>query len=188
MNPSTGAVMIGIGRLIFSSSRRDRGLLHLRHRKLELRLRRLIARVGVVERLAGQQIALEEALRPFHVVLRELQVGLALANGRLRHVERRLGLLDLLDDLAIFDLRDRLAAANRIAELDVNRVETPLSARHRIDGRGADEVADDRDRVDHVLADDRRELDRHRRPRAAGNPAGSAKSAAAHTAATTAAC
>ena len=171
MNPSTGAVMIVFARLIFSSSRRDLRLFQLRHRELELRLRRLIARVGIVERLAGQQVALEEALRALHVVLRELQVGLALANGRLRHVEGRLRLLDLLDDFAIFDLRDRLAAANRIAQLDVHRVETALAARHRVDRRGADEVADDRDRVDHVLARDRRELDRHRRARAAAESA-----------------
>ena len=170
--------------MIFSSSSRDRVCSSCAIDKLELRLRRLIARVGVVERLAGQQIALEEALRSLHVVLRELQVGLALANGRLRHVEGRLGLLDLLDDLAVFDLRDRLAAANRIAELDVHRIETPLAAGHRIDGRGTNEVADDRDRVDHVLARDRCELDRHRRPRTAGHPA--AKAAAAKTAAATA--
>ena len=184
MNPSTGAVMIVFCRLIFSSSSRERGLLQLRHRQLELRLRRLIARVGVVERLAGQQVALEEALRALHVVLRQLQVGLALANGRLRHVERRLGLLDLLDDLAVLDLRDCLAAANRIAELDVDRVEPSLAAWHRVDRRGADQVADDRDRVDHVLACDRCELDGHRRARTAGHAA-AAKSATAHTAATT---
>ena len=187
MNPSTGAVMTVFCQVDLELVEPRRGLFQLRHRQLELRLRRLVARVGVVERLAGQQIALVEALRALHVVLRELQVGLALANRRLRHVERRLGLLDLFDDLAVFDLRDRLAAANRIAELDVDRVEASLAARHGVDRRGTDQVADDRDRVDHVLADDRRQLDRHRRARTAGQAAAAAKAATAHAAATAAA-
>ena len=140
MNPSTGAVMTVLARVDLQLVEAGLGLFHLRHRELELRLRRLVARVGVVERLPWQQVALEEALRAFHVVLRELQIGLALANGRLRHVVRRLCLLDLLDDLAVLDLRNRLTAANGIAQLDVDRVETPLTARHRVDRCRADRL------------------------------------------------
>ena len=86
MKPSTGAVMMVFCEVDLQLVEPRSRLLQLRLGKLELRLRRLVARVGVVERLAGKQVALEQALRPLHVVLRELQVGLPLANGRLRHV------------------------------------------------------------------------------------------------------
>ena len=48
--------------------------------------------------------------RAIEVGLRELEVGLALADGRRRDVERRLRLLDLLEDFAVLDLGERLAA------------------------------------------------------------------------------
>ena len=174
--------MTVFARLIFSSSRRAFGLRHLRLREIELRLRGLIPRVGIVERLAGQQVALEQAARALEIVLRELQVGLALPDRRLRHVVGRFGLLDLLDDFAVFDLRDRLAEPDGIAQLHVHRVETALAAGHRVDRRRADQVADDRHGVDHVLARHRRELDGHRRPSRTAATAAAAEAAAAESA------
>ena len=186
--PSTGDVMTVLARLILSSSRRALRLSHLRLREVELRDRRLISRVGIVEGLAWQQIALEQAARAFEVVLRQLQVRLPLADRRLRDVIGRFGLIDLFDDLAVFDLRDRLSAPHRIAELHIDRVQPALPARHCVDRCGADEIADDRDGVDHVPPRHRRELDGHRRAWAAAATAtAAAKSATAETAAAPAA-
>ena len=57
---------------------------------------------------------------------------------------RGFGLADLLDDFAILDLADDLAAAHAIAELDVDMVVSrPPGFRRHIDGRFANQVADD---------------------------------------------
>ena len=153
MNPSTGDVMTVLARLIFSSSSRALRLCHLRLRRdSSWADGRLIPRVGVVECLPRQQVALVQAARALEVVLRQLQVGLPLTNRRLRHVVGGFGLIDLLDDLAVFDLRDGLSAPHGIAELHVDRVEAALAPRHGVDGGGADEVADDHDCVESCLA------------------------------------
>ena len=110
-----------LARLIFSSSRRAWPE-HLRLGQIELRLRGLVARVGVVEGLLREQLALEEAARALEVGLRQPEVGLALPDGRLRHVVGRFGLLDLLEHLAVFDLGERLAAAHLIAQLHADRL------------------------------------------------------------------
>ena len=171
MNPSTGAVMIVFARLIFSSSRRARACAICACASSSCAMRRLVARVGVVERLAGQQVALVEALRALHVVLRELQVGLPLPDRRLRHVVGRFRLLDLLDDLAIFDLGDRLSAAHRIAELHVHRSRRPWPRGTASTVAAPIRLPTTMMVVGHSPARDRRELDRHRRAWAAAESA-----------------
>src|SRR5690606_8409534 len=88
---------------------------------------------------------------------------LTLPDRGFRHLERGFLLADLLADLAILDLGDRLAPADRIAKLDVHGFEPSVDAGHGLDGGGPDEVADDRHAFDDVAALDRREFDRHRR-------------------------
>ena len=110
-------------RLIRSSSSRAFDCEALRAREIERRDRRLVARLVVVERLLRQQLALEQAARPLDVGLRQLQVGFALANRRLRHLLSGFGLLDLLLDVEVFDLGDALTAADAVAELHVDRLE-----------------------------------------------------------------
>ncbi len=140
------------------------GLLELRPRQVELRQRRLMPRVDVVERLLRQQLAIEEVLRAIEVGLRQLEIGLALPDRRFADLVGGFGLAHLLANLAVLDARDHLAFAHRVAELDVDRLEATVHARHDLHGRGADQVADDED----LLADRRAlrggELDRHRRP------------------------
>ena len=70
--------------VIFSSSSRAFDCSNCALRQIELRQRRLMARIDVVERLLREQLALEEAARAIEVVLRELQVGFALTDRRLR--------------------------------------------------------------------------------------------------------
>ena len=77
-------------------------------------------RVDVVEGLLRQQLTLEEAARAVEVVLRQLEVGFALANRRLRDLVGRLGAANLLANLAVFDAGDHLPLTHRIAELDVH--------------------------------------------------------------------
>ncbi len=59
-------------------------LVVLRAREIELRDGGLIARLGIVERLLRQQLTREQIARPLGVGQRQLEVGLALADGRLR--------------------------------------------------------------------------------------------------------
>ena len=47
-------------------------------------INRFAARLGVVERLTGQELAFQQAPVPFEVGLGELEVGLALTDGGLR--------------------------------------------------------------------------------------------------------
>ena len=53
-----------------------------------------------------------------------------------------LGLVDLLDDFAIFDLGHHLAAADAIAQLHVHAQQTAAGARRDLDGLQADQIAD----------------------------------------------
>jgi hypothetical protein len=88
----------------------------LRFCQIELRGRCLKPRLGIVVSLPRNQLAVEEVLRPIEVRLREPQVSFALPDGGGRDLERRPGLIDLLEQLAILDLRERLAAPHGIAE------------------------------------------------------------------------
>ena len=86
--PLTGEVMTVFDRLIFSSSSRACACAYCALREIELRRRRLIARVGVVEGLLRNQLALEEVARAIEVGLRQPQVGFALADRRRRRRRR----------------------------------------------------------------------------------------------------
>ena len=97
-------------RLIRSSSRRDFDCSNCARARSSCATRRLVPRLGVVEGLAGQQLALEQAAVPLEVGLRELEVRFALPDRRFGDLERRFRLPDLLLDLAVLDLGDRLAA------------------------------------------------------------------------------
>ena len=72
-----------------SSSQAGFVLIELRLREIELRHGRHVARLGVVERLLGEQLARVKILRAFEVELGHLEVGLALADGRLGDLLRR---------------------------------------------------------------------------------------------------
>ena len=90
MNPLTGDVMTVFARLMFELVEPRLRLRVLRLRQVELRDGRLVPGVGVVEGLLRNQLALEQVPRAIEIGLRQPQVGLALPDGRRRHVERRL--------------------------------------------------------------------------------------------------
>ncbi len=157
------------------------GLRELGACQIELGRRRGLPRFGIFQRLPRQELALEQVLRSLEVAGRELQVGLALADGRLRHRVGGFGLLDLLVDLLILDAGQRLPAANPVAELDVDGHETAGRARHDVDGGGADEIADHVQLGGDVAGCGRGYFDGHRRTEraaAAGPPAAAAGAAA----------
>jgi hypothetical protein len=137
-----------------------------------LRQRRLVTRLGVVVGLAGEELPFEQVPVPLEVRLRELQVGFALTNRRLSDLEGRFLLADLLADLAVLYLGDRLAASDRIAEPHADRLQASVYLGDGLDGGGADEIAYDRDSLRNAGALDRRELDRHRRTGDAATAAG----------------
>ena len=68
-----------------------------------------------------------------------------MANRRKRDFLRRFGLLDLLDDLEVFDLGQALTAIHSIAEADGQLLQPSRGPRHNRDCRVANEVADDGD-------------------------------------------
>ena len=121
MKPSTGATICVFVSVIFSSSSRALDCSNCASREIELRHRRLVARVDVVEGLLRQQLPLVEAARAIEVGLRQLEVGFALADGGLRDLVGGLRLPHLLADFAVLDARDDLALPDRVAELDVDR-------------------------------------------------------------------
>ena len=147
--PSTGATISVFDERDLQLVEPRLRLLELRPREIELRHRRLVARVGVVERLLRQQLPLVEAARAIEVGLRQLQVGLALADRRLRDLVGRFRLSNLLADLAVFDVRDDLALPDRVAELDVDDLQPAVGARHDFDSGRADQVADDENLLGH---------------------------------------
>ena len=98
-----------------------RRLASLGPRQVDLRHRRVVPRLGVVERLLRDQVAPEEVPRALEVALGELEVGFALADRGLRHLERRLGLAHLLADFAVLERGQQLAPADRVAQAHVHR-------------------------------------------------------------------
>jgi hypothetical protein len=82
-----------------------------------------------------------------------------------RHLEGRFRLLDLLENLAVFDGGDALAASDPVAHLDDDTFEAPGGFGHNGDGLLAHEISDDRKRLRHVGAARRRQFNCHRRPR-----------------------
>ena len=117
----------------------------LRAREIELRDRRLIARLVVVERLLGQQLPLEEVARALDVGLRQLQIRFALADRGRDTSCAGFGLLDLFDDLEVLDLGDALAAGHAIAEPHGDVLQASGGARRDRHRGLADQVADDAD-------------------------------------------
>ena len=160
-------------------------LIELGFRQVELRDRRQVARLGVVERLFGEQLPREQILRSFEVELRDLEVRFALADGGLGHFLRRLGGAHLLDDFAILDLGEHLAATDGVAELHVHAQQTASGARRDVHGLQSDQVADDRQVCGHVAALRAPELHRHRHAGHAAAATRSARETAAPAAAST---
>jgi hypothetical protein len=139
------------------------GLVELRPREIQLGLRRLVPRVGVVEGLAGEQLPLEEAARSIEVRLGELEIGFALPHGGAGHVERRLGLAHLLGDLARLDAGQKPALGDAVADADGDVFQPPVHLAGHVDRGLALEAADHGDDVGHRLARGRAELHRQRR-------------------------
>ena len=154
-------------------------LLELRAREIELSQRRLIPRFGVIERLLRKQLTLEQAPRSIEVGLRELQIRVALPDRRFADLERRLGLPHLFPDLAVFDERDDLPTAHRVAKLDVDRLQPAVDLRHDLHRGRADQVADDQDLLGHGRPVDRPQT----RPASAAGHTTSSAAAARATAA-----
>jgi hypothetical protein len=140
-------------------------LAQLRLGEIELRLSRLVPRLGVIERLPGNQLPLEEVLRAIQVRLRETKIRLALTNRRRRDFVRRLGLLHLFRDFVVVEFREALTAVDAIAQAHRDVLETALHLRRGIDRRGADQVADHRDLLGHLAALHGAELHGHREAR-----------------------
>src|SRR4029453_1292671 len=84
----------------------------------------------------------KEIARALGVDLRELEVRLALSNGRLGHFEGGFLLFDLFLDVKVFDLRDLLTAVDPIAKLDRDVLESSRRAWHHRHRRFADQIAD----------------------------------------------
>src|SRR4030095_13115452 len=95
----------------------------LRAGEIELRNRGLISGLVVVERLLRQQLPLIEAARAFAAGFRQLQVRFPLTDGRGRYILRRVGLLDLLDDLEVLDLGEPLSHSHAIAQANEDVLE-----------------------------------------------------------------
>ena len=157
-NPVTGEVMTVFARLIFSSSSRACACANCARARSSCGLRRLIAGVRVVEGLPRNELPLEKVARAIEVGLREPEIRLALPDRGRRHFEGRLRLLHLLQDLAVLDLRERLAARHRSPSRTVTVSRRPLDLRHGFDCRRANQVADHRDALRHVGALHRRQV------------------------------
>jgi len=150
--PVTGEVMMVLPSVIFSSSRRAFDCAFCA-RQVQLCECRLIGRLVVVERLAGEELPFEQALRAIEVGLRALQVGFALADRRRRHVFGCDRLFHLFLNVEVLELRNPLAPAHPVTKLDGDGLEPSGGARHDRDGRFANQVADNGDLLrDRALA------------------------------------
>ncbi len=139
------------------------GLRELGTGEIELRDRRGVSRIRIVEALFREQLPAVQVPRAFQVRVGELQVGFTLADRRLCDLVRRLGLLDLLDDLPVFDLRNLLAATDAIAEAHADRDEPSAGLRHDLDRRGGDEISDNLEARRDGVSRDRRQFHGDRR-------------------------
>jgi hypothetical protein len=140
------------------------GLRELCARQIELRDRRLVARIGVVEGLLGNELPLVQVARAIEVRLGQTQVGFTLTDGGLRDVVGCHRLLDLLLQFAVLDLGNGLPAGHAIAETHGNGFEPAGNFGSGFDGLRAHQITDDADFGGHVGALDRRGFDRHRLP------------------------
>ncbi len=164
MKPSTGATICVFVKRDLQLVESRLGLFELRAREIELSDRGLMPRVDVIEGLLREQLTLEEAARAVEVVLRELEVGFALTNRRLRDLVGRFSAANLFANLAVFNPGDHLTLAHRIAELDVHDLQASVGARHDFDRGGANQVADHQNLLRDRRALDGGEFHRHRRP------------------------
>ena len=127
--------------------RGDRGVAELDAQFLEARLpartapardraapARLVPRLGVVERLPGQKLRSNRLRARSRLVLANVEVGFALADGRPRDPERRFRLLDLLADLAGPRPWRAAGRGRRVAEPDAHGLQPPADLRHDVDG------------------------------------------------------
>ena len=73
-----------------------------------------------------------------------LQVGFALADRGLRHLEGRLRLSDLFDDFAVFDLGEDLVPSHAVAQLHRDAFEAATGLRRDVNGLVGDQVTDHR--------------------------------------------
>ena len=144
--PSTGDTMRVFARLMRSSSRRACACANCARARSTCATRRLVAGLGVVQRLARDQVAPEEVLRALEVGLGELEIGFTLADGRprRRRTTRRSG------GPAPGVSRSSSCASNwpsadRVAQPHVHRFEPAADLGHHVDRGGADQVADHRD-------------------------------------------
>ena len=137
-------------RLIFSSSSRASACANCALARSSCAARRLVARLGVVERLLGDAAALEEVLRAIEVGLGELEVGLALADRGLRRPRTTPRPASPARESRGPRLGEQLAPADAVAQPDVHRFEPPADLGHDLDRRRADQVADDRDALGDV--------------------------------------
>ncbi len=158
-------------------------LRRLRAGQIERGESRLIARFVVVEGLLRQELAFEEAARALDVGQRQLQVGLALADGRLRDFLRGFRLFHLLLQLEVFDRGDPLTARDAVTQLDVDLLQPAGRARRHRHRRFANQVADNRDLFGDRGAGHRAHFDRHRPTAAPAAAAAARKSTAAREAA-----
>ncbi len=107
----------------------------LRFRHRDLRERRVVAGLRVLEILLGHQSVLERRLRAVERRLRDLQVALALDDRGFVDLEVGLRLVDLLLDVAVFHLRDLLALGDAVAHLHEDGLEPAVDARDDVDRR-----------------------------------------------------
>jgi hypothetical protein len=117
-------------------------LLRLRACQIQLRLRRLVTRLGVVQHLLGDELSFEEALRAIEVRLRKPEIRIPLPDRGLRDFLCGLLLLDLLDEFEVFDLGNTLTARHPISEADRHIFQSSGRARCHGHCAIADQIAD----------------------------------------------
>ena len=147
--------------------------------QVDLGQRRVVPRLGVVQRLPRDQAAPEQVPGALEVALGVLEVGFALPDGGPRHFQRGLVLAHLLAQLAVLERRQQLAPAHRVAEADVHRLDAAADLGHDVNRDRANQVADHHDALSHVEALRRRGFHGHRRSEGAASRRSAAAAAPA---------
>ena len=120
-------------------------LLELRLREIDLRDRGLVTRLGVVVGLLGSSCRSSRLSFRSRFVCASLRSASRCRMVACEHLEGRFGLADLLLDLAILDLGDVLAATHRSPSRTLT-MQPSVDPGNGLDGRGANQVADDQTR------------------------------------------